>query len=62
MGTEVEKKHCQGQNGPEDWVQLTKVTCLGHITCSSTDHDQISFSESRPSINLEISTKHQYLN
>ena len=23
-------KHCQRDNEPEGWVQLTKVTCLGH--------------------------------
>ena len=39
METGVEKKHWH--NGPVDWVQLTKVTCLGHITSSSTNNDQI---------------------
>ena len=28
-------KHCQRHNGPEGWVQLTKVTCLGHIKNSN---------------------------
>ena len=51
----------QRHNGPEGWVLLTKVTCLGHITSSFTNLDQISSSESRPSINLNISTKHQPL-
>ena len=45
-------KHCQRHNGPEGWV---------HITCSNTNLDQISSSESRPSINFKISTKHQPL-
>ena len=54
-------KHCQRQNGPEDWVHLTKVTSWVHITNSNTNLDQISSSESRPSINFKISTKHQHL-
>ena len=54
-------KHCQRHNGPEDWVHLTKVTSWGHITNSNTNLDQISSSESRPSINFKISTKHQHL-
>ena len=33
------KKHCQRYNGPEGCVQLTKVTCLDHITSSKTDLD-----------------------
>ena len=37
-------------------------TCLGHITSSITDLDQISSSESLPSINFKILTKHQHLN
>ena len=45
-------KHCQRHNGPEGWV---------HITSSNTNLDQISSSESRPSINFKISTKHQPL-
>ena len=45
-------KHCQRHNGPEGWV---------HIISSNTNLDQISFSESRPSINFKISTKHQPL-
>ena len=57
----VDSKHCQRHNGPEDWVDLTKVTSWGHITNSNTNLDQSSFSESRPSINLKISTKHQHL-
>ena len=52
-------KHCQRHNGPEGWVLLTKITSLGHITNSYTNHDQTS-SESRPSTNFKISTKHQY--
>ena len=54
-------KHCQRHNGPEDWVHLTKVTSWGHITNSNTNLDQISSSESRPSINFKISSKHQHL-
>ena len=45
-------KHCQRHNGPEGWV---------HITSSNTNLDQISSSESRPSINFKILTKHQPL-
>ena len=56
-----EMKHCQRHNGPEGWVLLTKVTSLGHITSSYTNLDQTS-SESRPSTNFKISTKHQHLN
>ena len=55
------KKHCQRYNGTEGCVQLTKVTCLGHITSSKTDLDQISSSEHRRSINFKISTKDQHL-
>ena len=54
-------KHCQRHNGPEDWVPLTKVTSWGHIKNWNTNLDQISFSESRPSINFKISSKHQHL-
>ena len=50
-------KHFQRNKGPEGLVQLTKVTCLGHPTSSNTNLDQISSSESRPSINFKISTK-----
>ena len=46
------KKHCQRHNGPEGWVL---------ITSSNTNLDQISSSESRPSIIFKISTKHQPL-
>ena len=53
------QKHCQRHNGPEGWVLLTKVTSLGHITSSYTNLDQTS-SESRPSTNFKISTKHQH--
>ena len=45
-------KHCQRHNGPEGWV---------HILSSYTNLDQISSSESRPSINFKISTKHQHI-
>ena len=41
-------KHCQRHNGPEGWVHFT-----------STNLDQISSSESWPSINFKISTKQQ---
>ena len=51
------RKHCQRHNGPEGWVHHTKVTCLGHITSSYTNLDQTS-SESHPSTNFKISTKH----
>ena len=37
----------------------TKVTSLGHITNSYTNLDQ-TYSESRPSTNFKISTKHQH--
>ena len=53
------KKHWQRHNGPEGWVLLTKVTPLGHSTKSYTNLDQTS-SESRPSTNFKISTKHQH--
>ena len=53
------RKHCQRHNGPEDWVLLTKVTSLGHITSSNTNLNQTS-SESRPCINFKISTKHHH--
>ena len=46
-------KHCQRHNGPEGWVQFSKVQ-----TNSNTNLYQIS---SRPSINCKISTKHQHL-
>ena len=46
------RKHCQRHNGPEGWVL---------ITSSNTNLDQISSSESRPSIIFKISTKHQPL-
>ena len=45
-------KHCQRHNGPEGKV---------HITSSKANVYQISSSESRPSINFKISTKHQPL-
>ena len=56
-------KHCQRHNGPEGWVQLTKVTCLSHITSSRKDLDQdylqnldqASTSKIRP--NISISSK-----
>ena len=51
-------KHCQRHNGPEGWVLVTKVTYLGHITNYHTNLEQTS-SESRPSTNYKISTKHQ---
>ena len=44
-------KYCQRHNRPEGWV---------HITSSNTNLDQISSSESRPSINFKISIKHQH--
>ena len=53
-------KHCQWHNGPKGWVLLTKVTSLGHIASSYKNLHQISSSESRPSINFKISTKHQH--
>ena len=48
----VSGKHCQRHNGPEGWVL---------ITSSKTNLDQISSSETRPSTNFKISTKHQPL-
>ena len=43
------------------WNQmLTKITSLGRTTSSSTNLDQISSSESQPSISFKISTKHQH--
>ena len=54
-------KHCQRHNGPEGCVLLTKVTSLRHISNSYTNLDQTS-SESRPSTNFKISTKHQHIN
>ena len=53
-------KHCQRHNGPEGWVLLNKVTSLGHIASSYTNLYHISSSESRPSNNFKISTKHQH--
>ena len=41
-GNSAHTKHWLGHNGPEGWVQLTKLTSLGLIT----------------SINCKISTKH----
>ena len=57
------KKHCQRYNGTEGCVQLTKVTCLGHIKSSDTNLDQESTLKSQPniSINLKVLTKHQHL-
>jgi len=55
----IDWKFFQRHNGPEGWVLLTKVTSLGHITSSYTNLDQTS-SESRPSTNFKISTKHQH--
>ena len=43
-------KHCQRHNGPKGWVLIT-----------SSNTNQISSSESRPSIIFKISTKHQPL-
>ena len=48
----LQSKHCQRHNGPEGWV---------HITSSNTNPGHISSSESWPSINFKISTKHQPL-
>ena len=45
----VTTNNCQRHNGPEGWA---------HITSSNTNPDQISSSESRPSINFKVSTKH----
>ena len=56
--TTYDLKHCQRHNGPEGWVLVTKVTYLGHITNYHTNLGQTS-SESRPSTNYKISTKHQ---
>ena len=47
----------KARNGPEGWVQLTKETCLGHITSWRTNLEN-STSESRPSINFKITIKH----
>ena len=49
-GSGIQKKQCQRHNWPEGWV---------HITSSITNLDHISSSESRPSINFIISSKHQ---
>ena len=46
----------KGHNGPEGWVHLAKTTSWSHITSSNINLDQISSSESRPSINFKIST------
>ena len=40
-------------------VEFIKVTSWGHITSWNTNLDQISSSESRPSINFKISTNYQ---
>ena len=45
------QKHCQTQN---------RTNPLGDIISSHTNLDQISSSESRPSINFKISTKHHF--
>ena len=48
---------------PEGWVQLTKVTCFGHIASASTNLDQISSSDldqastSKAQPNISSSTK-----
>ena len=52
LSQDNDEKHCQRHNGPEGWVL---------ITSSNTNLDQISSSESRPSIIFKISTKHQPL-
>ena len=44
-------------HGPEGSVSLNKV---GQITSSYTNLDQNLCSESRPSTNFKISTKHQH--
>ena len=50
----------------DPWVEFsfklanTKVTCLGHITSSSTNLDKISPSESPSNINWKISTKRHH--
>ena len=54
------RKHCQRHNGPEGWVLLIKLTSFGHMTSFYTNLDQTS-SESWPSTNFKISTKHQHL-
>ena len=56
-------KNCQRHNGPKDWVHLAKVASWSHIRSSNINHDHISSSESRLSINkksqpnISISTK-----
>ena len=52
VGSMFISKHCQRHNGPEGWAL---------ITSSKTNLDQISSSESRPSINIKASTKHKPL-
>ena len=54
-------KHWQRHNGSDGPVQLTKETCLGHITSSGTNLDQISPSDqastSKSQPNISILTK-----
>ena len=42
-------------HGPEGWVQLTKVACLGQRSYHKFKYKSWSSSESRPSINFKIS-------
>ena len=51
------KKHCQRHDRHEGWIHLAKVTSWSHITSSNINLDQISSSESQPSINFKISIK-----
>ena len=60
LQSQFKAKHCQGHNGPEGWVHLTKVTSLGHVTSSYPNLDQISSaifdkestSKSQPNISI----------
>ena len=49
----------KGTTDPRVRVLLTKVTSLSYITSSYTNLEQKS-SESQPSTNFKISTKHQH--
>ena len=54
-------KHCLRQNGPEGWVQLTKVNCLGHNKFQLKNRDQAANSKFQPNISIPTKLKLQNL-
>ena len=71
-GGDLCNKHCQRHNGPEGWVLLTKVICLGHIISNTwsnfifritTKHQLQNLnrtSSSRLNLNFKIFTKRSF--